>query len=72
MAERHELEAEDEIQAARRAVDKAQGAYAREGSRKLDALQAAETRLANAHWRWREVNYGLVESSPPSKPLAGK
>jgi hypothetical protein len=57
-AERWELETEDEIQAARKAVAQATNEYRRGGS--PNKLNQANQRLAEAHYRWREVTGGLV------------
>jgi hypothetical protein len=57
-AERWELETEDEIQAARKAVAEAANDYRKGGS--PSKLNAANDRLARAHCAWREVTGGLV------------
>jgi hypothetical protein len=56
--ERQELECEDEINRARRAVAAEELAYRKGGS--PDELNRANRRLADAHWRHYEVCGGLV------------
>jgi hypothetical protein len=56
--ERQELECEDEINRARKAVADAELNYRKGGT--PDALNAANRRLADAHWRRYEVCGGLV------------
>ena len=58
MAERWELECEDEIQAARKAVAEATNAYRKGGS--VSAVNNANRRLADAHYEWREICGGLI------------
>lgn len=51
----------DEVHNARAAVDKAQREYAKGGS--TQALNAAEQRLADAHFRVREISGGRVRDT---------
>jgi hypothetical protein len=56
--ERQELECENEINAARKAVAQATNEYRKGGS--PNKVNAANQRLAEAHETWREVTGGNV------------
>jgi hypothetical protein len=56
--ERQELECENEINQARKAVAEATNEYRKGGG--PDAVNRANRRLADAHYAWRECTGGLV------------